>query len=125
MDIPSLNTSAAEGLSVAVIGCGPAGMFFLRQLELERSRLLERKEALEADGDHFEATQIQEKISILPRPTVFEKDSRCGGLWQSKSMVETDDTSWVPVFAALRLGCAFKGAVFSVCRGHQLQDPRG
>jgi len=93
MDVPSLNTSAAEGLSVAVIGCGPAGMFFLRQLELERSRLLERKEALEADGDHFEATQIQGKISTLPRPTVFEKDSRCGGLWQSKSMVETDDTS--------------------------------
>jgi cation diffusion facilitator CzcD-associated flavoprotein CzcO len=84
-----------EGPSVAVIGCGPAGMFFLRQLEIERKRLLELKEHLERAGESPEndneenvsAYSIEQRISSLPRVTVFEQASRCGGLWQSKSMV--------------------------------------
>mmetsp|Transcript_24010 Transcript_24010/g.56670 ORF Transcript_24010/g.56670 Transcript_24010/m.56670 type:complete len:697 (-) Transcript_24010:147-2237(-) len=85
MEVPSLGANSSvitpEGPTVAVIGCGPAGMLFLRQLEMERSRL----EALLSLGDPNE-TQIEARLRKLPRPTVFEKDSRCGGLWQSKSM---------------------------------------
>ena len=69
-------------------------MFFLRQLEIERERLLELKEKLETtetttattEGADADADSIDKRLLALPRPTVFEKDSRCGGLWQSKSM---------------------------------------
>jgi cation diffusion facilitator CzcD-associated flavoprotein CzcO len=99
------SASASEGPSVAIIGCGPAGMFFLRQLEKERERLLQLKEKLEttaettttteaggdADAvDDADADSIEKRLLTLPRPTVFEKDSRCGGLWQSKSMTPND-----------------------------------
>ena len=85
MDMPTLGAKipviSPEGPTVAVIGCGPAGMFFLRQLELERSRL----EAQLSLGEPTEA-EAEARLRALPRPTVYEKDSRCGGLWQSKSM---------------------------------------
>lgn len=67
-------------------------MFFLRQLEKERERLLQAKEQLEQQKDEGESStsadvaSIHKQLSGLPRPTVFEKDSKCGGLWQSKSM---------------------------------------
>jgi cation diffusion facilitator CzcD-associated flavoprotein CzcO len=93
LDAPTPAT--LEGPSVAVIGCGPAGMFFLRQLEIERKRLLELKENFERagespendNGENVSASSIEQRIFSLPRVTVFEQASRCGGLWQSKSMV--------------------------------------
>jgi len=62
-------------------------MFFLRQLEKERERLLDLKELGEG------TTAIEEKLAALPRPTVFERDSKCGGLWQSKSMAPPTKTT--------------------------------
>ena len=53
--------------SVAVIGCGPGGMFFCHALQRKRKELLERGELI----DH------------LPRVTVFERASSPGGVWRS------------------------------------------
>jgi hypothetical protein len=53
--------------SVAVIGCGPGGMFFCHALETKRKELLDRGELI----DH------------LPRVTVFERASGPGGVWRS------------------------------------------
>lgn len=82
-DIDTGNNNEAKGPKVAVIGCGPAGMFFLRQLHIEIERLLDKRSKLETSD---EISSIDDQLSNLPRPTVFEKDSKCGGLWQSKSM---------------------------------------
>ena len=108
LDASAAASASSEGPSVAIIGCGPAGMFFLRQLEKERERLLELKEKLETtetttgttsrtstmEGEDADADtdSIGKLLLALPRPTVFEKDSRCGGLWQSKSMAPNSNT---------------------------------
>ena len=101
-------TASGIGPSVAVIGCGPAGMFFLRQLEKERERLLDLKQKIQAEGPAFTtnntgrllsaaaaatAASIDDRLLALPRPTVYEKESSCGGLWQSKLMVSSNDTA--------------------------------
>jgi len=99
------------GPKVALIGCGPGGMFILRHLEKERKRLfmdLEREtnnqnelfasatSSSSANNNPMKSTRsnqqirIQEKIQSLPRITVFEKESRCGGLWQSRSNGEEE-----------------------------------
>mmetsp|Transcript_18729 Transcript_18729/g.52351 ORF Transcript_18729/g.52351 Transcript_18729/m.52351 type:complete len:774 (+) Transcript_18729:153-2474(+) len=89
---------SSTSLTVGIVGCGPAGMFFLRQLEKERERLLELKGKMEAEQQHggeedgtcngtctdSDADAIRRRLSSLPHVTVFEKESRCGGLWQSK-----------------------------------------
>eukprot|EP00585_Thalassiosira_rotula_P001324 CAMPEP_0196146124 /NCGR_PEP_ID=MMETSP0910-20130528/22266_1 /TAXON_ID=49265 /ORGANISM="Thalassiosira rotula, Strain GSO102" /LENGTH=626 /DNA_ID=CAMNT_0041408267 /DNA_START=21 /DNA_END=1901 /DNA_ORIENTATION=- len=54
---------------VAVIGCGPSGMFFLHALALRRKRL-------EEDGDTA-------AIAGLPDVTCFERLASPGGLWRS------------------------------------------
>jgi cation diffusion facilitator CzcD-associated flavoprotein CzcO len=53
--------------SVAIIGCGPGGMFFCHALERKRKELLDRGELI----DH------------LPNVTVFERASGPGGVWRS------------------------------------------
>lgn len=67
------------GPTVAVIGCGPAGMFFLHALA-------EKRRELEAKGE-------AEKLSMLPEVVVFEKSSAPGGVWRSdRSRDEFEDT---------------------------------
>ena len=59
----------AEPLKVAVIGCGPGGMFFLHALAHRRRRF-------EEEGD-------TEGLARLPIVTVFEKNAEPGGVWRS------------------------------------------
>ena len=99
--------STAHNVNVAVIGCGPAGLFFLRQLEKERERLLELKNKIEQCSSSSGCHSIVEEIDIssdgvvdierrlgsMPHVTVFEKESSCGGLWSSKLAHPTTKTS--------------------------------
>mmetsp|Transcript_26047 Transcript_26047/g.55997 ORF Transcript_26047/g.55997 Transcript_26047/m.55997 type:complete len:628 (+) Transcript_26047:172-2055(+) len=55
--------------SVAVIGCGPAGMFFLHALALRRAKL-------EEEGN-------VEALVALPTVTCFERAPGPGGVWRS------------------------------------------
>lgn len=55
--------------SVAVIGCGPSGMFFLHALALRRAKL-EREGNVEA-------------LRALPIVACFERASGPGGVWRS------------------------------------------
>jgi len=59
----------AKRVTVAVIGCGPGGMFFLHAVATKR-RMMEEA------GD-FEGTKQ------LPDVTVFERSSAPGGVWRS------------------------------------------
>ncbi|VEU44304.1 unnamed protein product [Pseudo-nitzschia multistriata] len=90
-----MNSIAADPPNIGVIGCGPAGMFFLRQLEKERERLLDLKKKIAEsepvrkgegsdNGYEYDADTIDQRLFSLPIVTVFEKEGRCGGLWQSK-----------------------------------------
>lgn len=75
--------------SIAVIGCGPGGMFFCHALET-------RRREMEARG---------ESTDDLPQVTVFERAPSPGGVWRSErnqqleeekkepDMVETTDLS--------------------------------
>jgi len=54
---------------VAVIGCGPSGIFFLHALACRRKQL-------EAEGN-------AEAAAALPDVTVFERSSSPGGIWRS------------------------------------------
>ena len=135
MDVPSMNAAFGAGTAtatdaappssanVAIIGCGPAGMFFLRQLEKERTRLLELKEKIEnedkdianaadnaADNDNDnDANYIDKRLKSLPLVTVFEKESRCGGLWQSKLAKPTTTTSTSQTNTAASAGGMYDG----------------
>lgn len=55
--------------TVALIGCGPGGMFFLHALATRRARL-------EKEGD-------TDGINKLPVVTCYEKASGPGGVWRS------------------------------------------
>ena len=57
------------GPTVAVIGCGPSGMFFLHALA-------EKRKGLREEGDI-------EGLSRLPQVTVFERSSSPGGVWRN------------------------------------------
>eukprot|EP00587_Corethron_hystrix_P003056 CAMPEP_0113307440 /NCGR_PEP_ID=MMETSP0010_2-20120614/6284_1 /TAXON_ID=216773 ORGANISM="Corethron hystrix, Strain 308" /NCGR_SAMPLE_ID=MMETSP0010_2 /ASSEMBLY_ACC=CAM_ASM_000155 /LENGTH=680 /DNA_ID=CAMNT_0000162295 /DNA_START=411 /DNA_END=2452 /DNA_ORIENTATION=- /assembly_acc=CAM_ASM_000155 len=59
----------SEGPTVALIGCGPSGMFFLHAVETKR-RMMEK--AGDFDG-----------LKKLPVVTAFEKSSSSGGVWKS------------------------------------------
>lgn len=79
------DTAAAEpltgtGPTVALIGCGPAGMFFLHALATKR-RDLERK-LLQRDDDAARAA-ARDKLASLPLVTCYEKSDRPGGIWRS------------------------------------------
>jgi cation diffusion facilitator CzcD-associated flavoprotein CzcO len=60
--------------AVAVIGCGPGGMFLCHALERKRQELLDSGESF----DH------------LPDVTVFERASSPGGVWRSESINLSD-----------------------------------
>ena len=62
-------------MKVAVIGCGPSGMFFLHALAHRRKRL-------EAEGDVA-------ALALLPDVTCYERSSSPGGVWRS-DRVEAD-----------------------------------
>mmetsp|Transcript_31103 Transcript_31103/g.47193 ORF Transcript_31103/g.47193 Transcript_31103/m.47193 type:complete len:636 (+) Transcript_31103:60-1967(+) len=57
--------------TVAVIGCGPGGMFFLHAIEMRRREMEEK-------GD-------LEGLASLPIVTCFERASVPGGVWRAKS----------------------------------------
>ena len=59
----------AKPPSVAVIGCGPSGMFFLHALAVRRAKL-------EREGD-------ADALAALPVVTCFERSSGPGGVWRS------------------------------------------
>ena len=63
-------------MKVAIIGCGPSGMFFLHALAHRRKRL-------EAEGD-------VEAMAMLPDVTCFERSSTPGGVWKSDRVEETN-----------------------------------
>ena len=54
--------------SVAVIGCGPGGLFFCHALETKRREMLARGES----------------VDTLPQVTAFERASSPGGVWRSE-----------------------------------------
>lgn len=54
--------------SVAVIGCGPGGLFFCHALETKRRQMVARGESVEN----------------LPQVTAFERASSPGGVWRSE-----------------------------------------
>ena len=66
---------------VAVVGCGPGGMFFCHAIETYRRELLE-------EGD-------EAGIAALPSITCFERASGPGGVWRAKrsfaDAVDTED----------------------------------
>lgn len=69
--MPSHDTSQLTRPLVALIGCGPSGIFFLHALATQQ-RELERR------GD-------TEGLAALPRVTCFEAADGPGGMWRSHS----------------------------------------
>jgi trimethylamine monooxygenase len=63
-------------MQVAIIGCGPSGMFFLHALAHRRKRL-------EAEGDTA-------ALALLPDVTCFERSSAPGGVWKSDRVEDKD-----------------------------------
>ena len=55
--------------TVAIIGCGPAGLFFLHAVALRRKKL-------EEEGNDA-------AIEALPQVTCFERASSPGGVWRA------------------------------------------
>lgn len=83
MNTPTANNvHAPPPLTVGVIGCGPAGMLFLRQVDTERERLADLRARLAPE--HADYRTAGRRLASLPRVTVFERASRCGGLWRAK-----------------------------------------
>jgi len=62
---------------VAVIGCGPSGMFFLHSIAIRRKRL-------EQEGN-------MEGLAALPEVTCFEKSLSPGGLWKIDRINDRND----------------------------------
>lgn len=65
------STSKPNGPKVAVIGCGPGGMFFLHALATKRQKLIEKGNV--------------EALNAFPQVTVFEKTNAAGGVWRPHS----------------------------------------
>jgi cation diffusion facilitator CzcD-associated flavoprotein CzcO len=65
--------------TVAVIGSGPGGMFFLHALATLRQKL-------QQEGDY-------EALAALPLVTAFERASSPGGVWKSSSSSAADATN--------------------------------
>jgi len=68
--------------TVAVIGCGPSGMFFLHALATQRQSLVQQK--------------AWDKLAKLPLVTVYERSSTPGGLWSSPSPNEMREETHAP-----------------------------
>ena len=60
--------------SIALIGCGPSGMFFLHSIALRRKKL-------EQEGNAA-------AIAALPVVTCFERASAPGGIWRADRRIE-------------------------------------
>jgi hypothetical protein len=71
-DDKSHRRPADPPVTVAVIGSGPGGMFFLHALATLRQKLQQE------DGD-------DEALAALPLVTAFERTSSPGGVWKSSS----------------------------------------
>ena len=56
--------------TVALIGCGPSGMFFLHALATRRKRLMDANDT--------------DVLAMLPRVTCFESSDKPGGIWRSQ-----------------------------------------
>jgi cation diffusion facilitator CzcD-associated flavoprotein CzcO len=72
-------TASSTPLTVAVIGAGPAGMFFCHALETYR-RELEQK------GD-------EAALAHLPVVTCFERAPAPGGVWRSERTFAEEETN--------------------------------
>ena len=71
------------GPTVAVIGCGPGGMFFLHAIERKRRELLAKymdDDSLSLDGKKI----LEEKLTKLPNATCFERADAPGGVWRTE-----------------------------------------
>lgn len=64
---------------IAIMGCGPGGMFFLHALAL-------RKQKLEDEGNTA-------AIAALPEVTCFERSASAGGLWRADRKKTNGDDS--------------------------------
>lgn len=89
---PSCSDDAENGVSdrgsrnrVAVIGCGPGGMFFLHALATKRKKY---QEAGDVEG-----------LARLPDMTVYERASDPGGVWRPNSLTSREGS--VSMFGGL------------------------
>ena len=74
-------------VKVAIIGCGPSGMFFLHALALRRKRL-------ETEGN-------TEALAMLPEVTCFERSSSPGGVWKSDRLDKDETVKSTSMYEAL------------------------
>ena len=72
---------------VAIIGCGPGGMFFLHALALRRKRL-------EEEGN-------TSALEALPEVTCYERSSSPGGLWRADRNVIDGEGKTTNMYEAL------------------------
>lgn len=68
------------GAKVAVIGCGPGGMFVCHALETESLRL---QEHLKAATTEEARGALEEKLHLLPSIVCLEQANSPGGVWRS------------------------------------------
>ncbi|KAL7575616.1 hypothetical protein ACA910_011447 [Epithemia clementina (nom. ined.)] len=73
--------SAVSSPTVAVIGFGPAGMFFCHHVEERRRKLLERRQ--EDLENETSVAAVDRELARLPRVTCFEQASGPGGIWRA------------------------------------------
>ena len=78
-------------LQVAIIGCGPGGMFVCHAVETHRQRLLEELDQLfhsqqgRQQQNEDQVASLQSQLEQLPVLKCFEKDNAPGGVWRSSS----------------------------------------
>ena len=106
----SNGTTTTGKKTVAVIGCGPSGMFLCHALERRRQDLQQKLEVLQRELDvssslapattqsDIEKNQamimkIQSKLDSLPSITCFEQSDRPGGVWKSSSTSSSSSNS--------------------------------
>ena len=83
-----INVKNNKPSSVALIGCGPSGMFFLHALATRRAKL-------EREGN-------AEAVAALPVVTCFERASGPGGVWRAdRFKAETGDAASTNMYEAL------------------------
>jgi len=72
--------SKEKAPTVALIGCGPSGMFFLHALAARRKRLMDSNDT--------------KGLAMLPKVTCFESSDKPGGIWRSQE--DTTDEAHQP-----------------------------
>mmetsp|Transcript_36073 Transcript_36073/g.78997 ORF Transcript_36073/g.78997 Transcript_36073/m.78997 type:complete len:647 (+) Transcript_36073:92-2032(+) len=70
-------TSGGGPLTVAIVGCGPGGMFFLHAIETYRREL--------------KAAGLHEKAAQLPVATCYDKASAPGGVWRPQRSFQSGE----------------------------------